>query len=105
MKKLTIGLGAVLSTALLGTMSLAADKVLTVASWAAPFHTMNENVFPWMSSQLKSCTSGSLSLKVLFIYIRKNVALKVEVIQHFQQIIQLENLMKNQKLKSLTSLW
>ena len=64
MKKLTIGLGAVLSTALLGTMSLAADKVLTVASWAAPFHTMNENVFPWMSSQLKSCTSGSLSLKV-----------------------------------------
>ena len=64
MKKLTIGLGAVLSTALLGTMSLAADKVLTVASWAAPFHTMNENVFPWMSSQLKSCTGGSLSLKV-----------------------------------------
>ena len=64
MKKLTIGLGAVLSTALLGTMSLAADKVLTVASWAAPFHTMNENVFPWISSQLKSCTGGSLSLKV-----------------------------------------
>jgi TRAP-type C4-dicarboxylate transport system substrate-binding protein len=64
MKKLTIGLGVVLSTALLGTMSLAADKVLTVASWAAPFHTMNENVFPWMSSQLKSCTGGSLSLKV-----------------------------------------
>ena len=64
MKKLTIGLGAALSTALLGSMSLAADKVLTVASWAAPFHTMNENVFPWMSSQLNNCTGGSLSLKV-----------------------------------------
>ena len=64
MKKLTIGLGAALSTALLGSMSLAADKVLTVASWAAPFHTMNENVFPWVSSQLNNCTGGSLSLKV-----------------------------------------
>ena len=25
-----------------------AEKVLTVASWAAPFHVMNESVFPWI---------------------------------------------------------
>ena len=41
-----------------------AEKILTVASWAAPFHTMNENVFPWMNSQLRNCTGGSLGLKV-----------------------------------------
>ena len=41
-----------------------AEKVLTVASWAAPFHVMNESVFPWISNELGNCTGGSLSLKV-----------------------------------------
>ena len=38
--------------------------VLKVASWAGPKHTMNYGVFPWMNNSLKSCSGGSLSLKV-----------------------------------------
>ena len=64
MKKLFYGISVVVLTTLISTTSMAAGKVLTVASWAAPFHTQNENFFPWMSEQLSSCTSGSLSLKV-----------------------------------------
>ena len=59
-----ISLGAIATSIGLAAGSASAEKVLTVASWAAPFHTMNENIFPWMNSQLKSCTGGSLSLKV-----------------------------------------
>ena len=62
--KLIVSLGALATSIGFAAGSASAEKVLTVASWAAPFHTMNENVFPWMSSQLKSCTEGSLSLKV-----------------------------------------
>ena len=62
--KFLMSLGAIATSVGLAAGSASAEKVLTVASWAAPFHTMNENVFPWMNSQLKSCTGGSLSLKV-----------------------------------------
>ena len=62
--KLIMSLGAIATSIGFGATSASAEKVLTVASWAAPFHTMNENVFPWMSSQLQSCTGGSLSMKV-----------------------------------------
>jgi TRAP-type C4-dicarboxylate transport system substrate-binding protein len=62
--KLIMGLGAIATSIGFAATSASAEKVLTVASWAAPFHTMNENVFPWMSSQLQSCTGGSLSMKV-----------------------------------------
>ena len=62
--KFIVSLGAIATSIGLAAGSASADKVLTVASWAAPFHTMNENIFPWMNSQLKSCTGGSLSLKV-----------------------------------------
>ena len=62
--KFIVSLGAIATSIGLVAGSASAEKVLTVASWAAPFHTMNENVFPWMNSQLQSCTGGSLSLKV-----------------------------------------
>ena len=62
--KLIMSLGAIATSIGFAATSASAEKVLTVASWAAPFHTMNENVFPWMSSQLQSCTGGSLSMKV-----------------------------------------
>jgi TRAP-type C4-dicarboxylate transport system substrate-binding protein len=62
--KFIMSIGAIAASIGLAATSASAEKVLTVASWAAPFHTMNENVFPWMNSQLSSCTGGSLSLKV-----------------------------------------
>jgi len=62
--KVLISLSAIATSVGITANSAAAEKVLTVASWAAPFHTMNENVFPWINSQLKSCTDGTLSLKV-----------------------------------------
>ena len=64
MKKLLYGVSAAILSALVSTTAMASDKVLTVASWAAPFHTQNENFFPWMNEQFKSCSGGSLSLKV-----------------------------------------
>ena len=64
MKKIFYGISVTALSIILSTASMAADKVLTVASWAAPFHTQNENFFPWMNEQFKSCSGGSLSLKV-----------------------------------------
>ena len=46
MKKIFYGISVTALSMILSTASMAADKVLTVASWAAPFHTQNENVFP-----------------------------------------------------------
>ena len=63
MKKLLLGLSAAASLALAG-QALAADKVLTVSTWAAPVHTMNKDVFPWLDGELKKCSGGSLSLKL-----------------------------------------
>ena len=64
MKKILYGISITAMSAIISTSAFAAEKVLTVASWAAPFHTQNENFFPWMNDQLNSCTGGSLSLKV-----------------------------------------
>ena len=64
LSKIIAGVSAVATSFGITVGAASAEKVLTVASWAAPFHTMNENVFPWMNSQLKSCTGGSVSLKV-----------------------------------------
>ena len=46
--------------------AFAADKVLTISSWAGPNHTMNSGVFPWMISEMEKCSGGSLSAKVEF---------------------------------------
>ena len=64
LSKIIAGVSAIATSFGITVGAASAEKVLTVASWAAPFHTMNENVFPWMNSQLKSCTEGSVSLKV-----------------------------------------
>ena len=64
MKTLLIGTGALAVSVGAAVSSATADTVLTVSSWASPKHTMNANVFPWMNEELKSCSGGSLSLKV-----------------------------------------
>ena len=46
MKKLLYGISVSIISTLLSLNALAdGHKVLTTASWAAPFHTMNENFF------------------------------------------------------------
>jgi TRAP-type C4-dicarboxylate transport system substrate-binding protein len=55
-------MGASVTDSLAGSHSK--GTVLKVASWAGPKHTMNYGVFPWMNNSLKSCSGGSLSLKV-----------------------------------------
>ncbi len=64
LSKIIAGVSAVATSFGITVGAASAEKVLTVASWAAPFHVMNEHVWPWMDSQLRSCTGGSLSLKV-----------------------------------------
>jgi len=65
MKKILYGFSALIISALLSLSAFAdGHKELIVASWAAPFHTQNENVFPWMNDQLNSCSGGTLGLKV-----------------------------------------
>ena len=65
MKKLLYGISVSIISTLLSLSALAdGHKVLTTASWAAPFHTMNEVFFPYMDSELKKCTNGTLSLKI-----------------------------------------
>ena len=65
MKKLLYGISVSIISTLLSVSAFAdGHKTLTVASWAAPFHTQNENVFPWMNKELMSCSGGTLGLKV-----------------------------------------
>ena len=64
MKTLLISTSALAVSVGAAVSSATADTVLTVSSWASPKHTMNANVFPWMNEELKSCSGGSLSLKV-----------------------------------------
>lgn len=65
MKKILYGFSALIISALMSLSAFAdGHKELIVASWAAPFHTQNENVFPWMNDQLNSCSGGTLGLKV-----------------------------------------
>ena len=49
---------------LVSNHATAADKELIISSWAAPVHTMNVDIFPWMISEMKKCSGGSLSAKV-----------------------------------------
>jgi len=63
MKKGLVILAATLPM-VLASHAMAADKVLTISSWAAPVHTMNKDIFPWMASELEKCSGGSLSAKV-----------------------------------------
>ena len=49
---------------LVSNHAMAADKELIISSWAAPVHTMNVDIFPWMISEMKKCSGGSLSAKV-----------------------------------------
>ena len=49
---------------LVSNHAMAADKELIISSWAAPVHTMNVDIFPWMISEMKKCSGGSLSGKV-----------------------------------------
>ncbi|MEC8120678.1 MAG: TRAP transporter substrate-binding protein [Pseudomonadota bacterium] len=65
MKKTLATLAALVPLALAGN-AVAADKTLTISSWAGPGHTMNANVFPMMISEMESCSGGSLSGKVEF---------------------------------------
>ena len=64
LSKIITGVSIVATSFGMTVGTAAAEKVLTVASWAAPFHVMNEGVFPWISNELGNCTGGSLSLKV-----------------------------------------
>ncbi len=63
MKKGLLTLAAAIPMVLAG-QAMAANKVLTISSWAAPVHTMNKHVFPWMISEMEKCSGGSLSAKV-----------------------------------------
>ena len=63
MKKGLLTLAAAIPMVLAG-QAMAADKVLTISSWAAPVHTMNKHVFPWMISEMEKCSGGSLSAKI-----------------------------------------
>ncbi len=63
MKKSLAILAATLPLLIAGN-SQAADKVLTISSWAAPVHTMNKHVFPWMIGEMEKCSGGSLSAKI-----------------------------------------
>ena len=63
MKKCLLTLAAAIPMALAGQVA-SADTVLTISSWAAPVHTMNKHVFPWMISEMEKCSGGSLSAKV-----------------------------------------
>ena len=65
MKKFLAALMAITPLAVSGS-AVAADKTLTIASWAGPAHTMNANLFPQMISELEGCSGGSLSAKVEF---------------------------------------
>ena len=65
MKKTLTALAALIPLALAGN-AVAADKTLTISSWAGPGHTMNANVFPMMISEMEKCSGGSLSGKVEF---------------------------------------
>ncbi len=63
MKKSLLTLAAAIPMAL-ASQAASADTVLTISSWAAPVHTMNKDVFPWMISELEKCSGGSLSAKI-----------------------------------------
>jgi ABC-type glycerol-3-phosphate transport system substrate-binding protein len=63
MKKALLTLAAAIPMVMAG-QAMAADTVLTISSWAAPVHTMNKHVFPWMISEMEKCSGGSLSAKV-----------------------------------------
>jgi TRAP-type C4-dicarboxylate transport system substrate-binding protein len=65
MKKTLATMAALFPLALAGS-AFAADKTLTISSWAGPAHTMNANVFPMMISEMEKCSGGSLSAKVEF---------------------------------------
>ena len=63
MKKIVAGL--VLALPMLASgQAMAADKELIISSWAAPVHTMNKDIFPWMISEMERCSGGSLSAKI-----------------------------------------
>jgi len=66
MKKLLLGLSAAATMVFAGQAMAGghAAKELIVSTWAAPVHTMNANVFPWMDGELQKCSGGSLSLKL-----------------------------------------
>ena len=63
MKKIIAGLAMALPM-LASSQAMAADKELIISSWAAPVHTMNVDIFPWMISEMERCSGGSLSAKV-----------------------------------------
>ena len=63
MKKSLLTLAAAIPM-VLASQAASADTVLTISSWAAPVHTMNKDVFPWMISEMEKCSGGSLSAKV-----------------------------------------
>ena len=63
MKKALATLAAAIPLLLAG-QAYAADKVLTISSWAGPAHVMNATAFPWMISEMEKCSGGSLSAKI-----------------------------------------
>ena len=65
MKKTLAALAALIPLSMAGN-AVAADKTLTISSWAGPAHTMNAHVFPMMISEMEKCSGGSLSAKVEF---------------------------------------
>jgi len=65
MKSILKGLfaSAIAITTFAGTAN-AADKILTFSHWAGPKHAMATKVYPWLDEQLKTCSGGSLSVKL-----------------------------------------
>ena len=63
MKKSLLTLAAAIPMAL-ASQAASGDTVLTISSWAAPVHTMNKDIFPWMISEMEKCSGGSLSAKI-----------------------------------------
>jgi TRAP-type C4-dicarboxylate transport system substrate-binding protein len=63
-KGVLTGLGVIAFSMSAAVSTTSAATILKVASWAGPKHNMNYGVFPWINSELKSCSGGSLSLKV-----------------------------------------
>ena len=59
MKKIVAGLVVALPVLASG-QAIGADKELIISSWAAPVHTMNKDIFPWMISEMEKCSGGSV---------------------------------------------
>ena len=70
MKKFLAALVAITPLAVSGS-AVAADKTLTIASWAGPAHTMNANLFPQMISELEGCSVAACRQRSNLVFPRR----------------------------------